>query len=341
MATLYSSRTCLPKFICSILVVGLFTAGVLITGAYPHPDLINQGFEFNNQTNSSTSKHNSDQAQNKTIASARLAEIQASNEALQAHLEQALAKIEQNVQKNKEFAERISRSPRAIITIQALEAGIAIFEWNNPEPEYQISKYATGNRHWRRAPSVHPLPTQIYLDMMSKTNTTKTGSWERKWRRSSNKIRNWRIKLPRNIERCQRSSRRTPSWLWSPKQLPHTCSSNITTEVRETPERRISPHGENHSSKRRSEDDDKSKSKDTKSESESESKNTEKESENKDIIPMVTKSKTIKIKRLQHNVTVRVDKVKAIKRTKNGIRIKPKKQLNKSRKPLALTQQIL
>jgi hypothetical protein len=128
MATVYSSRTCLSKFICSILVVGLFTAGVLITGAYPHPDLSNPGLEFNNRTNSSTTKHNSNQAQNETIASARLEAIQASNEALQTHLEQALAKIEQNVQKNKEFAERISRLPGAIKTIQALEAAIAIFE---------------------------------------------------------------------------------------------------------------------------------------------------------------------------------------------------------------------
>jgi hypothetical protein len=53
------------------------------------------------------------------IAAARLEAIQASNEVLHAHLEQALARIEQNVQKNKELVERISRSPRAIKTIQA------------------------------------------------------------------------------------------------------------------------------------------------------------------------------------------------------------------------------
>jgi hypothetical protein len=71
---------------------------------------------------------NSNQAQNDTITSARLEAIQASNEALHAHLEQALARIEQNVQRNKELAERISRSPRAIKTIQTLEAAIAVFE---------------------------------------------------------------------------------------------------------------------------------------------------------------------------------------------------------------------
>jgi hypothetical protein len=64
---------------------------------------------------------------NETIAAARLEAVQASNEALQAHLEQALARIEQNVQGNKELAERISRSPRAIKTIQAFEAAIAVF----------------------------------------------------------------------------------------------------------------------------------------------------------------------------------------------------------------------
>jgi hypothetical protein len=58
MATVYSSRTCLPKFICSILVVELLTAGVLITGAYPDQDLLNQKLEFDNHTNSNTSMHN-------------------------------------------------------------------------------------------------------------------------------------------------------------------------------------------------------------------------------------------------------------------------------------------
>jgi hypothetical protein len=41
--------------------------------------------------------------------------------------------------------------------IQALEAAIAMFEQNQPEPEYQTSEYATGNRRWKRAPSVHPV----------------------------------------------------------------------------------------------------------------------------------------------------------------------------------------
>jgi hypothetical protein len=52
---------------------------------------------------------------------------------------------------------RISRSPRAIKTIQVLEVAIAMFERNQPEPEYQTLEYATGNRRWKRAPSVHPV----------------------------------------------------------------------------------------------------------------------------------------------------------------------------------------
>jgi hypothetical protein len=109
------------------------------------------------------------------IAAASLEAIQASNEALHAHLEQALARIEQNVQKSKELAERISRSPRAIKTIQALEAAIAMFDQNNQEPEYQISEYATGNKCWRCAPSVHPVPITDLLkyDVQQKNNKNK------------------------------------------------------------------------------------------------------------------------------------------------------------------------
>jgi hypothetical protein len=175
MATVYSSKTCLPKFICSLLVAGIFTAGVLVTGAYPHPDLLNQGPGFNNQTISSTNDNASVQMKDKTIAAARLEAIQASNEALHAHLEQALARIEQNVQGNKELAERISRSPRAIKTIQVLEAAIAMFDRTNQDPEYQISNYATGNKRWRRAPSVHPMPITDLLkyDVQEKHNKNK------------------------------------------------------------------------------------------------------------------------------------------------------------------------
>jgi hypothetical protein len=87
-------------------------------------------------------------------------------------------------------------------------------------------------------------------------------------------------------------------------------------DKKETLEQRISPRGEIHSSKRRSESKSYSKSenyrnrsrgKDSKSESESESKGTRTESESK-----LTDSKT--------NATAKADEVKAIIRTKNEIR---------------------
>jgi hypothetical protein len=113
--------------------------------------------------------------ENDTLVADRLAFIQASNEALYAHLEEALARIERNVQQNQELAKRISRSPRAIQTIQALEAAIATFAGNHPEPEYQISEYATRNKRWRRAPSVHPVPITDLLkyDVQQKHNKNK------------------------------------------------------------------------------------------------------------------------------------------------------------------------
>jgi hypothetical protein len=153
MATVYSSRTCLPKFCCSIVAIRSITAIILITGAYPHTDLHNH----HNQTDPSTNTTNLNSTGNYTLATEALAFIQASNKELHAHLDEALARINKNLQRNKELADRISRSPRAIRTIQALEAAIAMFEQNHPEPEYQTSEYATGNRRWKRAPSVHPI----------------------------------------------------------------------------------------------------------------------------------------------------------------------------------------
>jgi hypothetical protein len=142
MATVYSSRTYLPKLCCSLIAIGLFTTGILITGAYPHPDLNDHN---TNQTDSGANETNLAYIGNGTLAAERLAFIQASNKALYAHLDEALDRINKNLQKNKELAQRFSRSPRAIKTIQALEAAIAMFEQNQPEPEYQTSEYATGN----------------------------------------------------------------------------------------------------------------------------------------------------------------------------------------------------
>ncbi len=59
--------------------------------------------------------------------------------------------------------------------IRALEAAIAMFEQNQPEPEYQTSEYATGNRRWKRAPSVHPVEITELLnyEVQKKHHTNK------------------------------------------------------------------------------------------------------------------------------------------------------------------------
>ncbi len=151
------------------MAIGLFTAGILITGAYPHTDL---NYHHHKQTNSSANETNLTPSGNATLAAERLAFIQASNKALYAHLDEALARINKNLQQNKELAKRISRSPRAIKTIQALEAVITMFGQNQPKPEYQTSEYATGNGCWKRAPSVHPVEiTELLNDEVQKKHS--------------------------------------------------------------------------------------------------------------------------------------------------------------------------
>jgi hypothetical protein len=56
-----------------------------------------------------------------------------------------------------------------------LEAAIAIFGQNKPEPIYDVSEYATGNRRWKRSPAQHPVPIQDLLlyDIQNKHNQNK------------------------------------------------------------------------------------------------------------------------------------------------------------------------
>jgi hypothetical protein len=132
-------------------VVGLFTAVVFTTRAYPLNHLVNKlsDVEESNQTRATTREPKTNQSSNETHFSTHWNIIQANHQALQRQLEQAVARIKRNVKKNKDLAEQISRSPRAIKTIQALEAAIAIFGQNKPEPEYEVSEYTTGSRRWR------------------------------------------------------------------------------------------------------------------------------------------------------------------------------------------------
>ena len=169
MATIHSTRACLPKLCCSITAVGLFIAGILITGAYLHSHLDN----FNlNQTNE---EHNLTSPGNFTLAAERLAFIQASNKDLYEQMDKALDRIERSMQRIPELADRISRSPRAVRTIQALDSAIAIFERTRPDPEYQLSEYATGNKRWKRASRVHPVEITELLnyEVQAKHNQNK------------------------------------------------------------------------------------------------------------------------------------------------------------------------
>jgi hypothetical protein len=122
MATVHSTRTCLPKLCCSLAAVGLFIAGILITGAYPHSNLDN----FNlNQTHK---EQNLTSPGNFTLAAESLAFIQASNEDLYNQMDKALDRIERSLQRIPELAERISRSPRTVKPVRAFDQAIAIFE---------------------------------------------------------------------------------------------------------------------------------------------------------------------------------------------------------------------
>ncbi len=157
MATVYSSRTCLPKLCCSVAAAGLVIAGILITGAYPHPDLNDHN---RNQTDAAH-KANLTSTGNLTLAAESLAIIRTNNEDLYTHLDEVSDRIKENI---KQLAKRFSRSPRAIKAMQALEAAIAMFDRTHPEPEYQTSEYATGKRHWKRAPRVHPIEIMELLN---------------------------------------------------------------------------------------------------------------------------------------------------------------------------------
>ncbi len=172
---------------------------------------------------------------------------------------------------------------------------------------------------------------------MSRTNTTKTKSWETKWQESCNKTRTCRTKSQKNTECHQKNSKATLLWPWSPKPWPPTCSSNTTTAAKRTLKRKISPHGENHFSKRRSESEScsenvneskryrcESRNKNSKSESESWSKGIQTENNHKRKT-CATNAKT--------NETAKADDVKAGSRTKNESRIGLEKQLEKLIEP--------
>jgi hypothetical protein len=179
MATVHSSRTCLPKLCCSIAAVGLFIAGILLTGAYPHPDLgdlnLNHTDVIANETNLASTgdltlatKRFTAGRVSRSLGSTVAA---AQNKALQPILLAYIfrntdiqAAILHKIFKASNSKSRVSRSPRAIKTIQALEEAMANLQTNKPESKYQISEYATGNKRWKREPSVYPFQVTDLLE---------------------------------------------------------------------------------------------------------------------------------------------------------------------------------
>jgi hypothetical protein len=165
-------------------------------------------------------------------------------------------------------------------------------------------------------------PSRICSSTTSRRNMTRTKSWGTKWRKCSNKIHSWNKKFQGPMRHHQRNLKRTQSWLWSPRRWPHTCLSNTATEQNETQELRISPHGESHFSKRRSES----------------------ESRNKEIKEIITCSKSKETRsesESKNESKEKANRVKAINRPKNEIRTKLKGQQDKVRKFQSLKDSIL
>ncbi len=163
MATIHSSRACLPKLCCSINAVGLFITGILLTGAYPCQNLdhfnLNKTDVLTNGTNLTSTENSTLQeiTKNRISRSLKTTVTTAQSKALQAfllhyifrHTDTQAAILHKFVSSISTSKSRASRSPRTIKAIQALEAATARFDQNQPKPEYQISEYATGNRRWK------------------------------------------------------------------------------------------------------------------------------------------------------------------------------------------------
>jgi hypothetical protein len=145
MATVYSTRSCIPKLCCSLAAVGLFITGILITGAYPHSNLNDLDFNRTQEESNLTSPGNL------TLAAETLAFIQTTNKEIYNQMDKALDRIERSMRRIPELAEKMSRSTRAVEPSQALDQAAAIFGNYKPKPQYQLSEYATGNRQrWKR-----------------------------------------------------------------------------------------------------------------------------------------------------------------------------------------------
>jgi len=296
MATVYSSRTCIPKFLCSILV-GLFTNGILITEAYPHKDLSNPLLQFNN-TNSNTTKYDTNPDQDQRAHQHSWKPSRPATKHCKCIWNKPWPGSSITCKGTRNWRKEFQDCPERSKPFNPWRPQLPFSDKANRNLNTKSRNMPPGADVGNTPQPFIRCPLRIYSTTMSGTITTKTGSLEKKWRRSSNKIPTCLTQFPRPIRHRQKNSRGTPSWPWSPRRWPHTCFSNTIMELRDTPTRKISPRGENPFSKRRSEDDNRSKSKESKSESERESKDSKRERENHYILVIMTDSKTKEIKRL-------------------------------------------
>jgi hypothetical protein len=176
--------------------------------------------------------------------------------------------------------------------------------------------------------------SQTSSNTKSETSTTGIRSWGTKWHKFSIRTPTYQTKLQKNTKHRQKNSERTPLWLWLPGPCPPICSLSTATTENPARPRKISPRGESHFSKRRSESESygkyksinerhrsRNRNKTSKSESKSESKCIKAKSENK-IVTFSTEIET--------NVTAKADEVKAMRKTQTEFRMKLGKQLDKS-----------
>ncbi len=132
----------------------------------------------------------------------------------------------------------------------------------------------------------------------------------------------------------------TQLWLWSRGRSPPICSLNTTATEKPIPKQTISPRGENHFSKRRSECESYSQHKRLNSKSESESRNgnyswyerqnlkSENKTENRDVKDVKVRNEERPTK-TKNKMTAKVNEVKAIENTLTGFRMEMEKQLDK------------
>ncbi len=118
MATVHSSRTCLPKLCCPIAAFGLFIAGILITGAYPHSNLNNRNFNRTNAAANETNLLSGDF----TPAAERLAVTQASNKAFYEHLDKQNSKNHTNSSSNQRSPFQQNLKAIAAARLEAIQA---------------------------------------------------------------------------------------------------------------------------------------------------------------------------------------------------------------------------